>query len=457
MSTVNEPAGSERSRDVTTTDEAPGDRSPAASPEEDAEARGSRAAALLRWGFIAVVLALSAVLFVLRRPDELAAPYLWDEEGKVIARWLTDGWHTAFLPINGNLSVLTTGGIVLAGKVGWSVLPVIDYVMAVGTFVLTGALLLVPRSAFGPLPVRAAMVVYLAVVPVNPEVYGVMLYTFWWTSLWPVAALGWTGRAARWRPVVVGLAGFNSLAAAVLALVYLPLAFYRRSRELAVSGGMLLVALVAQLFAYFGSDRASGTPIQPVAIVEQTAINVTQFVIRPWFDPRPIPVEIEAGIGVVILLALLGAVLTSKERRVREVGVALWAAGILTSGLSAAPVPLITHPVLAGPRYYFLPFAMLGLLLIMLVGQTFTAASWDRLGVVTGMAACVMLTLGLSRLPEAGVLVRHSEHMDWQATTERCADSSRDHVRVPIQFDGVLAHAWHVRLPSESCRVLLGR
>ncbi|MDH2414068.1 hypothetical protein [Nocardioides sp. CER19] len=417
-----------------------------------------RVTALRRWVLVGVVLVGSTALFMARRPDELASPYLWDEEGQVVAHWLWHGWHTAFEPIDGDLNALTTGGIVLAGSVGWSVLPAIDYVLAVATFALTAGLLLVPRSAFGPLPVRAAMVIYLAVVPVNPEVYGVMLYSFWWTSLWPIIALGWDDRPSWRRPVVVGLAALNSLAAAALAVVYLPLAWRRRSPELAVSGGVLLAALALQLWAYASSQRAADAALRPVAALEQTMINAGQLVVGRWFQARTTSPLLDSLIGAALLLLMLGSALALRDPRARETGVLLWLGGLLLSGLAAVPAPLMTHPVLAGPRYYFLPFAVFGLLLVYLAGQLVT--TWPSATVIAragGVLACVMLASALSRFPDHGVAVRHSDHVDWASEIKRCATSPQRSVMFPLQRDGVLAHVVRIRFPSARCRELQGR
>jgi hypothetical protein len=35
------------------------------------------------------------------------------------------------------------------------------------------------------------MAVTMVLVPTNPEVFGVLLYSFWWMTLWPLIVLGW--------------------------------------------------------------------------------------------------------------------------------------------------------------------------------------------------------------------------------------------------------------------------
>jgi hypothetical protein len=93
--------------------------------------------------------------------------------------------------------------------------------------------------------------------------------------------------------------------------------------------------------------------------------------------------------------------------------------------------------------------------LLFVIGQVVAApAVGSRLGLAAGGIACVMLALALTRLAQPDVLVRHSEHLDWAATREACASAEQEVVLVPIQFDGVAAHAWRVGFPSARCRAL---
>ena len=116
--------------------------------------------------------------------------------------------------------------------------------------------------------------------------------------------------------------------------------------------------------------------------------------------------------------------------------------------ISSLPAPFLADPLVAGPRYFFLPFVALGLLLIFLIGRLRT----DR---VVAVIAVVALAAALVRVPDA--FVRHSEHMDWRAELARCADHPGRRAKVPVQFNGVKADAWAMWIRTGTCRSALGR
>jgi len=290
---------------------------------------------------ILLVLGAATILYVLRRPDEFLSPYIWDEERDVLARYLEHGWTSQFQPINGELLWGVSVPIVLVAKFGWSLFPTINYLLAVLVFVLTCWVLLVPSSWFGPRWVRSVMVLYLAVIPVNPETYGVMLYTFWWTTLWPVIALGWRGHAVTYRPLVLLLAGLGSLPAAALSWAYVAAALKFRTRTLYLSAAALSAALVAQGIAYATSERVEKASVQTVKTLEATLVYFSSFVLRPVVGSDlqiPAPVEAPAGLAIVSVLALCcRAAFPRGPRRFAALGLLASTATLLP----AVPAPLM--------------------------------------------------------------------------------------------------------------------
>src|SRR4051794_7344582 len=69
---------------------------------EVAERRWFRGRAV-RWVIVLGVLAGAVLLSAARRPDEFASPYLWDEEGVILSRWMHEGWSLIFSPVSGDL------------------------------------------------------------------------------------------------------------------------------------------------------------------------------------------------------------------------------------------------------------------------------------------------------------------------------------------------------------------
>jgi hypothetical protein len=395
-----------------------------------------------------VIVAATAISMA-RRPDEFHAHYVWVEESFIVSRWLDDGWTSAFDPLQGDFIPFTAGAIGLASRLDWLGFPTIDYVLAVVTFAATCALLLIPRSRWGGLPVRAAMVFFLALVPVDPETYDVALYTFWWTSLWPLIVLGWERRPGRFGFVVLVFAGLNSLAAAATFVVFLLSGLRERSRSMLAASGFLAGCLILHAVLYLRSDRHAQHGTDVVKSLEQTFVNASQFVVRPAIGDRPLSHLGETLIGLVVVLVMLGCALALRGLDTKVAALEILVISGVFSALSAIPAPFIAHPILAGGRYFFLPFAAWGLLLIFIVSHSRPQS------VVVAVVATFMLAWALARVPDA--FDRRSERLDWRAEVEKCARSDRAHYPLPIQFNGLRVNAWSMRVDPDVCRRALGR
>jgi hypothetical protein len=131
---------------------------------------------------ILAVVGVCVLIWVLRRPEQLTRPYVWVEESYVVRNFLEDGWSGAFEPLQGYLTLPANVLVALAAEISFMQLPELMYAFGLGLFVATVLLLLLPDSHWGNLTTRSAMAVTMALVPINPEVFGVLLYSFWWTN-----------------------------------------------------------------------------------------------------------------------------------------------------------------------------------------------------------------------------------------------------------------------------------
>lgn len=426
-------------------------RSPVAASGVSLEHKGTAAGwqvwqrGLRLLGPLAVIAAATAVTMA-RRPDEFHAHYLWAEESSIVHDWLTDGWQAAFHPVQGDFMPFTAGSIGLASRVTWLYFPTLDYVAATLTFALTCALLLFPRSRWGGPTVRTGMVVFLALVPINPETYDVALYTFWWTSLWPLIVLGWEKRPGRLGFAVLAVAGLNSLAASALCIVYLIAGLRERSRSLVVAAGMLAGCLVVHATLFLRSNRHAHQGTDALKSFEQSFVNASEFVIRPVIGERPLAHLTETLLGALVLVAFLAFALLLRGGA-RFAALEILLVSMIYSALSSIPAPFAADPILAGGRYFFLPFAAWGILLVLIVSRAprepFVAA-----------AAAFALAWSLTSLPEA--FARHSERIDWRTEVEKCARSHAGQYPLPVQTDGTRANAWSMWVSSDLCRRALG-
>jgi len=79
----------------------------------------------------------------------------------------------------------------LAATISFAHLPALAFWMATAVFALTVWMLVIPDSRWGNQGTRACMAFAMALCPTNPETFGVLLYSLWWATLWPVIILGW--------------------------------------------------------------------------------------------------------------------------------------------------------------------------------------------------------------------------------------------------------------------------
>jgi hypothetical protein len=398
---------------------------------------------------ILAVAAFCVLVWILRRPEQLTRPYVWVEESFIVRNFLDDGWAGAFETIQGYLILPANVLVALATEISFLQLPELMYAFALAVFVATVLLLLLPVSRWGDLTTRSAMASSMVLVPTNPEVFGVLLYSFWWTTLWPLIILGWKRDLWALRVPLLVIGTLSSPAAGALFVVFaLAYLLNRRIREL-ISAAILLAGFVFQVVLALDSTRAEllSRDADPVEVLEQTVRTGGLFEAR-WLSPGN-PDRyflLLAGLAFLSFLVFAAFRLSIVARR-HEALLLLAAAGVFT-GLSAVPVPLISDPAGGAPRYYFLPFVAFGWVLLAL----WRYADVGRLRVAAGALLCLSL-LGLattfSRTTEAT-----AANLSWEAEVRKCAASFESIHQIPIYFDGSTKLFWYLTLNPAECRRL---
>jgi hypothetical protein len=377
-----------------------------------------------------------------RRPEALAHPYVWDEESFVLRRFIEDGWASALHPVQGYLVLPTSLLLTISASVSMAHLPILTYSAATGIFGATIVLLVVPESRWGDRMTRSAMAVTLALVPINPEVFGVLLYSFWWCSLWPVIVLGWRHDLWGLRIAALIIAGLSSPAGGVLFVVFLLAWLLERRRRDIVGAAILFSTLAVQAVILSNSDRGSSLADKTGlrAVLEQVLRTVGTFTVR-WLSPTTPDRRLLSFVGLLGLAALTWIALRPRVNHdVLLLGLSLIAFALL----SAVPAPLGTDPQSGGPRYYFLPFAVMLWILVVVARRT------DRRRALIAMALLCAGLFGLattfSRSPSETVA-----QLNWKAELQKCAASSESVVGVPIYFDGSETY-WRLELTPVQCQ-----
>jgi hypothetical protein len=397
-----------------------------------------------RVGLIIGTIAFGLVVWFLRRPDQILHPYVWVEEFQILNTFQTQGLLQAVLsPYQGYFLWPTSFTVGLAAAISFVNLPQIDYWLSTAWFVATLCLILIPASSLR-LSWRVGMAVLLVLAPMDPEVYGIALYSFWWTTLWPLISLGWSKDYWWLRIPVLIIGGMSSPLGAAMVVPYAVVFGITRRRRNLIGAAVLGVAFVAQAIAYLSSPRSDQIPIHPLKIVVQEFRNFSDYALT-WLKPTNL--DFLGFAGACILLAILGVVAYGVRRHSPNAPelIALVTGLLVVGVLSSASAPLASDPIAAGPRYYFLPYVVLGWVLVMVAVTS--ELRWARLA-ATGLIVMSLLTLSQD-------FSRHEDLVSWSDQLARCRTTSEP-FPVPVQNNGVRSDMWLrvLFITPQTCRRL---
>lgn len=422
-------------------DEAP-PKAAAAETIPDSHIQASKRVALL-------VLGGCLLIWFGRRPEQLFHPYLWDEESNVLRRFLDDGWLGALRPDEGYLILPATLLLPLAAIISFTHLTVVAFWMATTVFALTVWMMVVPDSRWGNRGTRVFMAFAMALCPANPETFGVLLYSFWWATLWPVIVLGWK-RDLWWaRAPLLIIAGLSSPAGAVMAIPFAVSWWFTRRRADAVAAGILAAALAVQITVVMTGHRGAAVSTDLRLLLAQSLRTVGLFVIW-WTTPDHAHWRFNMLVGLVLFGMLAAAAGCALRRRHRIEPLLLLVAVALFTGLSAAPTPLTSNPQDGAPRYYFLPFILLSWLLVFLWRESLLPSPIPVVAgvlVVTSMLG-IVTTFSRSQASTTG-------RLDWQQEIFDCATSNAGTVKIPVYYDGSAGSLWSMNMTPTECRARL--
>ncbi|HTV10885.1 MAG TPA: hypothetical protein VME20_03410 [Acidimicrobiales bacterium] len=393
---------------------------------------------------VLAVLGIGLSVWFARRPDQLLHPYVWADEYHILNRYQMEGFAQAVLaPVKGYFIWPTSFSVAVAASADFAHLPEVEYWFATVWFAVTLCLILLPRSVVG-LHWRAAAALLLVLTPMNPEVFGVALYIFWWTSLWPVVTFGWLEGYWWLRAPVLVIGGMSSLAGAAMVVPSAVLFVAGKKRRDLWATVLLALTCVPQGIAYFSSARSGRTPLHPAKVALQELHNFSTYALG-WLKPENSLLLDVTGALVFVLTASAVFKWKARSAPAGALGLALFAALLTVGFISAVPAPLSTNPATTGPRYYFLPFALLGWVLLAMLPAS--PGTWRRLG------AGVLIVLSFLCLQPN--FSRHEPAVSWGAQLARCKGASTPFY-VPVQFTGVPSQMWRTALviTPRTCRSL---
>jgi len=383
---------------------------------------------------------LLVALLTSRRWQQVVSSQVWVEEGtQVLARFITNGWWALFEPVNGYLITIPKLISYTAISASFTYYPTIALVLT--WLFITGVCLAV---AYSPTMLRAPVFCAIAVliVPLNPEVFGLPLYTFWWSSLLLFLVALWDARvpntALRLAYIFVG--GLSSpLIVAILPVLYFRVLLYRsHGGEKAVAATATVVAGVQ--FALILQSSAGSVP--PVS-------SFFSFIIPKFFGyylsgPYAKNVEMLWLAGLALSGLIAWWLIRHHHRPFAWITTYLL---IVSIALVVFRVDLVLiNPVSTAPRYFFFSYVITSWILIQLFIDS-TDAAFVR--TVTG----VVLTA--AHLNAVTVWSQDHDELMWKDHTNSCR--SFVEYAIPVHYDGKAARALAFVVPGTACIELLAK
>lgn len=400
-----------------------------------------------RWREVVTVLACLAV-WIWRRPEQLTRPYVWDEESHVLLSFAHHGWSSALHPLGGYEALPASFLVTLSAQISFARLPVLMYVFATLIYLITICAVVLPASRWGGFGVRAAFALAVALVPANPEVFGVLLYSFWWATVWPLAILGWKNPNYKIRIPLLVIASLSSPAGGALWVIFLASYLRKRQRSDLISAAALVPGFLFEWTKTLTSPRGSGfTHAKFGDVLDQSLRTSGEFVAR-WLLHPPIDYHVVVFLGLTLVLFVLYAG-TELAFRSRDEVVMLWAAASIYLVLSSLPAPLRVDSLVTG-RYFFLPYVALAWALICVCSR----ATRHEVRV----AAVAVLIVSSFNVPSAFSRSKSDTtgHLSWTREVTKCEASHAAIVHIPVYLDGSSTRRWSLDLSPAECRRLVG-
>ncbi|MCG6204147.1 hypothetical protein LPW26_05835 [Rhodopseudomonas sp. HC1] len=391
---------------------------------------------MLLYGLLAGLTVL--VLFV-RRPDQFLAPYIWVEDGaKLLPDFLTYGWSSFFMPVQGYLILATK--LLTLSSFSISFLHFATVSLAI-TVISTAAVVVFIAAAPTDLKLKPLCAAVVLLIPTDPEVFAVGEYIFWWAGLLILLALVWTpGGGANWaRWFAIGFGGLSSPIILPLSVLFVLRAWRLRGRR----EELVTLAVVLAVVAIQASVMLSTT--DRVASLNVVSWQELRAVIERFFGSFicgscEMSGRTRVVMGAVVLTLIVGA---SIRMPLTYKLLLLSLLLIVATTIQRNPASIL-NPYSAGPRYFFYPYVLLSWLLISVAASS----TWISLRIGAAAIVGCAIAVGLTHLS------RYHTHINWEQQVRSCAASKI--YGLPVHFDGTSA-PWVLQLKGDDCSKMVER
>lgn len=389
-----------------------------------------------------ILLSVLTLLLFVRAYPRLLGPEVWDEDGtRNLFGFLNVGFSDIFTPVNGYLIIVPKLITHLSASIS-----IVQYPLISTIFAWVSILVVLVIIAIAPIQLSGGwMLAILCLwIPSDPEVFGLPLYTFWWTSLLLYISVFWDqSRNLILRMCLIILASLSS----PVCLVVLPL-FWIKGYLGRSNCSEILLALIATGCAAIqllnmhlqNSENAVAPGLNVVNLLAFGQV-VPKFIGAYVLGNLNLGGEVPIGIAVIILLGF--SLIRNRSPWVMWGLAYLWFVAVLMS-VSRVDLKMI-HQATSGPRYFFYPFILLSWWLLQIALTT--THRWMQ-----GYAWAILILAAINVWP---VLNRKHDELNWKGHVHSC-QFFQNYI-LPVQVDGRSAFAWGVSVSRNQCKKFLSK
>jgi len=385
-----------------------------------------------------VILPIGLLLLVIRTWPRLLHPEVWQEDGTYnLPGFFQNGLTDLLEPVNGYLIVVPKMITMLSVSISITQYPMISTFMACGVMLVVFYIV-----ATAPIRIHGGILLAAAcmLLPSNPEVFGLPLYSFWWISILLFVVVFWNANQndSILRAVIIIMSSLSSpVCIATLPLLWTRACILRKNRR-EISLTLLATSCVAiQVWTMIHSN---------IYVVSQ--INIASFysIITKFIGSYAIgnifPM-FRWYFGLIILSLLIVTVLRDLRSPVKW-GLAYLLCATILMSISRLSINYLHHAI-GSPRYFFFPFIILSWFLLQ-IALTETSRLL-RMG--------ALFILCLSILNAIPVLDRKHDDLNWATHLASCPHFQE--YELPVHIDGNIAGTWALKLTKQQCNSLLDK
>ena len=373
-------------------------------------------------------------MLFLRAWPRLFYPDVWDEDGiQNLYGFLSRGPIDMLTPVSGYLIVIPKTMTYLSALISITYYP---FLSTVFTWIFTIFVFVTIAKAPTYLKGGVWLAVFCALLPTNPEVFGLPLYSFWWGSLLLPILVFWDERKTHFgfRVFLLLIASMSSpFCVATLPLFFIRAYVLRQHRVEIILAVLALITTATQFWIMYPQTSSFVAAllykVLPRFLGGYTVVNLYPAL---------------AWIGAFALLIYgVGGIVRNRHSWV------LWTLGYLCV-ISIIMSVTRTHineldQSVGGPRYFFFPYIFISWYLVQLIYQD--RAKWFC------WVGCGFL--GLSLINTIPVLGRNHDSLYWKDHVYSCSQFEK--YELPAHFAGSAGDVWPFPIDGALCAAWLAK